>query len=167
MNRIQSVADADYSVQSHSLDLINVLIRNCGILSRQDILYTLDSLNLRQACLTQLQRRGPVVQELSKQLLEFQCLLVTEFHNRKNRTVSSGSGSITSERHEDMIRFIWSASGMTVNGPLKWRKMGFATENVKREFDKVGVLGLELVQTFVERNTDLFIKVRGLEMRRY
>lgn len=56
---------------------------------------------------------------------------------------------------------------MTVNGPLKWRKMGFATENVKREFDKVGVLGLELVQTFVERNTDLFIKVRGLEMRRY
>jgi engulfment/cell motility protein 1 len=45
------------------------------------------------------------------------------------------------------LEYIWNASKLTEeqqpDGPYKWRKLGFLTEDISLEFAEVGVLGLD------------------------
>lgn len=55
----------------------------------------------------------------------------------------------------DALDFIWESSGLQVEQdaaghPLKWRNLGFESEDIVHEFHEVGVLGLEcLVSPFL------------------
>jgi engulfment and cell motility protein 1 len=49
--------------------------------------------------------------------------------------------------HADALEYIWTHTRLSVftdseGEPYKWRQLGFATENLGREFGDVGVLGL-------------------------
>ena len=54
--------------------------------------------------------------------------------------------------HLAALEYIWDASKLTEeqhpDGPYKWRKLGFLTEDVGREFVDVGVLGLDCLVRF-------------------
>jgi len=87
-----------------------------------------------------------------------------------------------------MLKQIWSASKLTETSDeneesLKWRKLGFDTENLTREFGDVGVLGLDclvcnssvyvfvpnffwfLQRNFAQNDPDSFAQVCGRKRR--
>ena len=49
--------------------------------------------------------------------------------------------------HLSVLECIWDASKLTEeqqpDGLYKWRRLGFVTEDINREFAEVGVLGLD------------------------
>jgi engulfment/cell motility protein 1 len=66
--------------------------------------------------------------------------------------------------HESALEYIWNCSkvqdGRDKDGEvLKWRKLGFSSENLVHEFQEVGELGLDCLRNFVADDPDLFSKV--------
>jgi engulfment/cell motility protein 1 len=79
------------------------------------------------------------------------------------------------DAHAAALKAIWECSKLeeeidTNGDPLRWRKLGFDTEDIIQEFSEVGVLGLECLKKFVESDPE-FSKVileqlsRGEERR--
>ena len=89
------------------------------------------------------------IDDLTSCILDFQANIV-RVTNRKKTTLVDPD---IEDAHASALTAIWECSkleeGIDANGhPLKWRKLGFDTEDIIQEFSEVGVLGLEcLVST--------------------
>ena len=89
------------------------------------------------------------IEDLTSCILDFQANIV-RITNRKKTTLVDPE---VEEPHDAALTAIWECSKLEeefdANGqPLRWRKLGFDTEDIIQEFSEVGVLGLEcLVST--------------------
>jgi engulfment/cell motility protein 1 len=85
-----------------------------------------------------------MIEDLTSCILDFQANIV-RVTNRKKTTLVDPD---IEEAHAAALTAIWECSKLEEeideNGhPLKWRKLGFDTEDIVQEFSEVGVLGLE------------------------
>ena len=95
------------------------------------------------------------IEDLTSCILDFQANIV-RITNRKKTTLVDPE---IEDAHADALMAIWECSKLEeeidANGlPLRWRKLGFDTEDIIQEFSEVGVLGLECLVS----NQFLFIK---------
>ena len=99
------------------MHLINCLIRAAVDHKRDGIITSLDELEVRKVLMRLMLSSPP--EELGKQLVEFQRLLVQENHRCKRVPVLSGVD------HDRMLREIWEASGVEAREGARWRLVGF------------------------------------------
>jgi engulfment/cell motility protein 1 len=83
-------------------------------------------------------------EDLTSCILDFQANWIRVVDSKK-RTMPDPD---TDTFHAAMLKFIWQGAKLeedlnTNNEVVKWRKLGFGTEDVIEEFKDVGVLGLE------------------------
>jgi engulfment and cell motility protein 1 len=84
------------------------------------------------------------IEDLTSCILDFQANIIRVTYRKKTTLVEP----LHIPAHGAALDYIWESSkleeGKDSNGAiLKWRKLGFDTENVLREFGDVGVLGLD------------------------
>jgi engulfment and cell motility protein 1 len=84
------------------------------------------------------------IEDLTSCILDFQANIIRVIYRKKTTLVEP----LHVPAHGAVLDFIWESSrleqGKDSSGAiLKWRKLGFDTENVLREFGDVGVLGLD------------------------
>jgi len=90
-----------------------------------------------------------IMEDLTSCILDFQANIIRVTYRKKTTLVDPDS----EPGHAADLRYIWSTSKLTEeideNGsPMKWRKLGFDSEDMVQEFSAVGVLGLDcLVST--------------------
>jgi engulfment and cell motility protein 1 len=84
--------------------------------------------------------------ELRSSILDFQANMIKVAFRKKNTFVDPE----IDVAHRDTLDFIWSASKLghkydldEQNVPIKWRLLGFESEDMMQEFSEVGVLGLD------------------------
>jgi engulfment/cell motility protein 1 len=84
------------------------------------------------------------MEDLTSCILDFQANIVRVTYRKKITLVDPD----TDPFHAATLQYIWSSSGLAEdideNGlSLKWRKLGFDSEDIVHEFSGVGVLGLD------------------------
>ena len=83
------------------------------------------------------------IEDLTSSILDFQANMIRVTYRRKIHSVDP----VREPAHLTALEYIWDASKLTEeqqpDGPYKWRKLGFLTEDISREFSEVGVLGLD------------------------
>ncbi|ORY49129.1 hypothetical protein BCR33DRAFT_714183 [Rhizoclosmatium globosum] len=157
---LERLASTDLTMQITSLSLINALlhksletVRKSGV---SNIFNALESLSLRATLITVVNQLNddPDVEELRRLIVEFQRLLVKEWNRRKRMPVSVAAGS----DHEQYLMEVWRTAGLEPDssGAFKWRKLGFESDTPKKEFSRVGVLGLEMIRTFALSDPSYF-----------
>ncbi|KAJ3415709.1 hypothetical protein HDV05_004387 [Chytridiales sp. JEL 0842] len=149
---LDRLSATDYLLQLNSMHLINVLFRKATDRYRAEFVHLMDALSIRRV-VTQLMQTSPA-EELGKQLVEYQRLLIQEGHRRKRIIVDTRLSS-----HALMLEEIWLASGLEEESGFKWRRIGFDTEVPRKELNRVGLLGLEIMHAFVHTYHELFIKL--------
>lgn len=83
-------------------------------------------------------------EDLSSSILDFQANFVRLTHRRKTTPVEPYF-----EAHKNILEFLWTSSKMEVmhssgeDEDVKWRLLGFESEDVGEEFNGVGMLGLD------------------------
>ena len=84
-----------------------------------------------------------VIDDLKSSILDFQANEVRFILRRKLEPVDPNE----SIEHFNALRYIWQQSKLEEervdDEVLKWRKLGFETEDISHEFANVGVLGLD------------------------
>ncbi|KAJ3219608.1 hypothetical protein HDU67_000096 [Dinochytrium kinnereticum] len=148
---VHRLSATDYLLQLNSMQLINVLFRKATEKFRGEFVYLLDALNIRKVVVGLMQ--ASPAEELGKQLVEFQRLLIQEGNRRKRLAVDTRNAVIFT-----MLEEIWEASMLRVEGEQKWRRIGFETEVPRKEMNRVGLLGLETIHNFVHTHNDFFLK---------
>ena len=83
------------------------------------------------------------IEDLTSSILDFQANMIRVTHRRKTHFIDPAM----EPSHLVALEYIWDASKLKeeqgTDGPYKWRKLGFLTEDIGREFSDVGVLGLD------------------------
>lgn len=83
------------------------------------------------------------IEDLTSSILDFQANMIRVTYRRKTHPVDP----VREPSHFTALEYIWNASKLPEeqqpDGPYKWRKLGFLTEDMNREFAEVGVLGLD------------------------
>ncbi|KAJ3340654.1 hypothetical protein HDU93_006511 [Gonapodya sp. JEL0774] len=144
---VRRLSAPDPTMQLASLHLLNVLIRHASHSARDDFTRQLEALH----CSSHVARMALVggSEEAKTHLAEYQTLAVRELHRKKRRAiVLDGKASA----HGKFMQEVWSAAVDVVGGQAegrKWRKVGFSSENPRRELARVGELGLENLHNFV------------------
>lgn len=82
--------------------------------------------------------------DLTSCILDFQANIIRITHRKKTTQVDSHND----RAHAADLNFIWASSKLQEerdeeNFPIKWRKIGFESEDIDEEFRGVGVLGLD------------------------
>ncbi|KXS09542.1 hypothetical protein M427DRAFT_75324 [Gonapodya prolifera JEL478] len=143
---VRRLSAPDPSMQLASLHLLNVLLRHVSESARDDFARLLDVLRCG-AFVARIALSG-CSEELKPHLAEYQTLAVRELHRKKKRAVV-GDGQAPAQGI--MMQEILNAASL--NSPNfdggKWKRVGFATENPRRELSRVGELGLENFHNFV------------------
>ncbi|KAJ3190735.1 hypothetical protein HK101_008431, partial [Irineochytrium annulatum] len=147
---VHRLSATDYLLQLNSMNLINVLFRKATDRYRSEFVYLLDALDIRKVVVRLMQKSPP--EELEKQLVEFQRLLIQEGHRRKRMVVDARNPTLAG-----LLEEVWVASGLEVEGGVKWRRIGFETEVPRKELNRVGVLGLEMIHSFVYAHKDFYL----------
>ena len=139
--------------------LINSLLSNADDDRWQEFIDELERLNVRKTVVvrlsplqhmsfmlrgfTQRLMSSHTIEDLTSSILDFQANMIRVTHRRKTHFVDPAR----EPSHLTALESIWDASKLTEeqqpDGPHKWRKLGFTTEDITREFAEVGVLGLD------------------------
>jgi len=94
-------------------------------------------------------------EDLTSCILDFQANFMRVTHRKKITQVDP----MNDDNHVGLLELIWSYSNieedLATNGELvRWRKLGFETEDIVNEFYGVGLLGLEcLVRLFIRASS--------------
>jgi engulfment/cell motility protein 1 len=94
--------------------------------------------------LTQRLMSSHTVEDLTSCVLDFQGNMARVIYRKKTTLVEPD----VEETHAAALDYIWTNSRLQVetasdSTTLKWRQLGFASENLSHEFAEVGVLGLD------------------------
>ncbi|RKO84499.1 hypothetical protein BDK51DRAFT_32939, partial [Blyttiomyces helicus] len=115
---VHRLSETEYLLQLHSLHLINALFRHASDRARADFIAGLDALGMRKVVARLMMSRP--AEELGKQMVEFQTLLVWEGHRRKR-----GGVDVRRKEVERALREIWESAGVEQESGMKWRVVGF------------------------------------------
>lgn len=94
------------------------------------------------------------IEDLTSCMLDFQANMVRVTYRKKNTIVEPELEA----GHAATLRYIWTCSKANEEpagegGTIKWRKLGFDSEDLVQEFGEVGVLGLDcLVRASANRD---------------
>jgi engulfment and cell motility protein 1 len=127
--------------------------------------------------LTQRLMSSHTVEDLTSCVLDFQGNMARVIYRKKTTLVEPN----IEETHATALDYIWTNSRLQVEtapdgATLKWRQLGFASENLSHEFTEVGILGLDCLVSsairhkgarltcsakkyFVQSDPDFFSKV--------
>jgi engulfment/cell motility protein 1 len=139
--------------------LINSLLAHATDTWWEDFISQLERLNTRKAIIvspvvpcaatrtdgiTQRLMSSHTVEDLTSCVLDFQGNMARVIYRKKTTLVQPD----VEETHAAALDYIWTNSRlqaeMAPDGTtLKWRQLGFASENLSHEFTEVGVLGLD------------------------
>lgn len=92
------------------------------------------------------------IEDLTSCILDFQAHIIRITYRRKTTLVDlENEPSQVAD-----LRYIWSSSNLSEEQDehgqnLKWRKLGFDSEDIEQEFNDVGLLGLDCLVNFASR----------------
>lgn len=98
------------------------------------------------------------IEDLTSCILDFQANIVRVTNRKKTTLVDPDIEAA----HAMALTTIWACSKLEeeidADGhPLKWRKLGFDTEDIVQEFSEVGVLGLECLVSISQMTAEILI----------
>ncbi|KAG2011760.1 hypothetical protein CC2G_011842 [Coprinopsis cinerea AmutBmut pab1-1] len=145
---VNRLGSADTVMTQHSMMLINSLLSHASDARWDEFINELERLNVRKAVVRLMSLHE--LEDLISCILDFQANIVRVTHRKKTTPVDPDLCA----DHYDALEEIWEASKLQEEFdeegyPLKWRRLGFETEDVAEEFRDVGVLGLECLRKFV------------------
>ncbi|KAG6891187.1 hypothetical protein C0995_008439 [Termitomyces sp. Mi166 len=121
----------------------------------EEFIDELERLNVRKAVIRLMSLH--IMEDLTSCILDFQANIVRVTYRKKTTLVDPE----VETSHAAALAYIWASSRLNEEtdeqgGLLKWRKLGFETENMVQEFSEVGVLGLDclLVLEQLSRSTE-------------
>lgn len=99
-----------------------------------------------------------MIEDLTSCILDFQANMIGVTYRKKTTVVEPE----VEPTHTTALVYIWNSARVledpdSEGGTVKWRKLGFDTENLVDEFGEVGVLGLDcLVRAHIYQQYWLF-----------
>ncbi|TFK29729.1 hypothetical protein FA15DRAFT_699984 [Coprinopsis marcescibilis] len=150
---VNRLGSAETAMAQHSMMLINSLLAHASDERWDEFIGELERYNVRRAVVRLMSLHE--LEDLTSCILDFQANIVRVTHRKKTTPVDPEMDP----SHEKSLQVIWSASKLRPeidenNQMLKWRKLGFETEDIPYEFRDVGVLGLECLRRFIESDPD-------------
>jgi len=141
----------------YSMMLINSLVSHASDLRWEEFIAEMERLNIRKAVVRLMSQH--TMEDLTSCILDFQANMLRVTYRKKTTPIDLEA----QPSHAADLKSIWAHSRLMEEvdekgQQLKWRKLGFDTEDIEIEFNDVGVLGLECLKRFVERDPD-FSKV--------
>ncbi|KDR80657.1 hypothetical protein GALMADRAFT_222250 [Galerina marginata CBS 339.88] len=154
---VNRLGSADTAMAQYSMMLINSLLAHASDARWEEFISELERLNVRKAVVRLMSLH--TIEDLTSCILDFQANVIRVTYRKKTTIVDPD----VDESHADALKSIWACSRLDEEldpsgQKLKWRKLGFETEDIVQEFSEVGVLGLECLKKFVESDPD-FSKV--------
>ncbi|OAX43979.1 hypothetical protein K503DRAFT_679972 [Rhizopogon vinicolor AM-OR11-026] len=155
---VNRLGSADTAMILHSMMLINSLLSHVSDTEWDEFISELERLNVRKAVIRLMSSHN--IDDLTSSILDFQANIVRVTYRKKSTLVEPEVELL----HESILEYIWKFSrvqeGRDGDGQvLKWRKLGFSTENLVSEFEQVGELGLDCLRNFVADDPEFFSKV--------
>ncbi|GJJ11519.1 hypothetical protein Clacol_005752 [Clathrus columnatus] len=148
------LGSADSIMGLNSMMLINSLLSHATDASWEDLVSELERLNIRKAVVRLMSSH--ISEDLTSSILDFQANIVRVTYRRKTAPVDP-------QQDEAALRFVWSSAKLPEiidSGELyRWRRIGFTSEDIRKEFSEVGALGLDCLINFVKSDPDYFAKV--------
>ncbi|KAF5316171.1 hypothetical protein D9619_006473 [Psilocybe cf. subviscida] len=149
---VNRLGSADMDMAQHSMMLINSLLANANDDRWEEFIAEMERLNVRKAVVRLMSLHN--IEDLTS-CMDFQANVVRVTYRKKITLVDPEED----DTHAEVLQAIWNTSQLVeeadANGyPLKWRKLGFDTEDIVHEFSEVGVLGLECFKRFAESDPD-------------
>ncbi|KAF9461210.1 ELMO/CED-12 family-domain-containing protein [Collybia nuda] len=150
---VSRLGSADTAMAQYSMMLINSLLSHASDARWEEFISELERLNVRKAVVRLMSLH--IMEDLTSCILDFQANIIRVTYRKKTTLVDPDS-EVT---HAAALDYIWKSSTLEEqrdeNGQsLKWRKLGFDTEDMVQEFSEVGVLGLDCLKKFVEGDQD-------------
>ncbi|KIY71885.1 hypothetical protein CYLTODRAFT_389592 [Cylindrobasidium torrendii FP15055 ss-10] len=147
---VNRLGSADTAMVQHSMMLINSLLSHVGESYWDEFVAETERLHVRKAVARLMATQ--TVDDLTSCILDFQANIIRVTHRKKTTQIDSLS-------HETTLKYIWSNSKLEEDydeesNIVKWRKLGFTSEDIEAEFRDVGVLGLDCLKSFVKREPD-------------
>ncbi|KIK61716.1 hypothetical protein GYMLUDRAFT_243399 [Collybiopsis luxurians FD-317 M1] len=154
---VSRLGSADTGMAQYSMMLINSLLSHASDQRWEEFIAETERLQVRRAVVRLMSQH--TVEGLTSCILDFQANMLRVTYRKKSTPIDLEA----QPSHVADLNYIWDRSKLIEevdeNGQqLKWRKLGFDTEDIELEFNDVGVLGLECLKRFVERDPD-FSKV--------
>ncbi|KAG1770736.1 ELMO/CED-12 family-domain-containing protein [Suillus occidentalis] len=155
---VNRLGSADTAMILHSMMLINSLLSHVNDTEWDEFISELERLNVRKAVIRLMSSHN--IDDLTSSILDFQANIVRVTYRKKSTLVEPEVEPL----HESALEYIWNCSKVQVGRDndgevLKWRKLGFSSENLVHEFQEVGELGLDCLRNFVADDPELFSKV--------
>ncbi|KAF8916264.1 ELMO/CED-12 family-domain-containing protein [Mucidula mucida] len=150
---VSRLNSADTATVQHSMMLINSLLSHASDSRWEEFIAETDRLNVRKAVARLM--TSHTIDDLTSCILDFQANIIRVTHRKKTTPVDS----LNDRSHEAALKFIWTSSKLQedrddANYIVKWRQLGFETEDIDSEFHDVGVLGLDCLRNFVKKEPD-------------
>ncbi|KAG7094065.1 hypothetical protein E1B28_007685 [Marasmius oreades] len=147
---VHRLGSADTAMVQHSMMLINSLLAHASENRWGQFIDELERLNVRKAVLRLMSNH--TMEDLTSGILDFQANMLRVLYRKQSTPVEYGANIAD-------LNFIWASSRLEEevdqdNKPLKWRKLGFESEDIEQAFANVGVLGLQCLKRFVEHTHD-------------
>jgi len=137
----------------YSMMLINSLLSHASDSHWEEFIKELERLNVRKAVVRLMSSH--TIEDLTSCILDFQANMIRVTYRKKITLVEPE----VEPSHMATLKVIWASTkleeGVDDRGQvLKWRKLGFDSEDIEQEFSEVGVLGLECLKNFVQSDPD-------------
>ncbi|RDB23704.1 Engulfment and cell motility protein 1 [Hypsizygus marmoreus] len=150
---VSRLGSADTAMAQYSMMLINSLLSHASDTWWEEFIAELERLNVRKAVVRLMSLH--IMEDLTSCILDFQANIVRVTYRKKTTLVEPDS----EPSHAAALQYIWSSTTLqeeldAEGVPLKWRKLGFDSEDMVQEFSEVGVLGLDCLKKFVENDPD-------------
>ncbi|KAF5383550.1 hypothetical protein D9615_003536 [Tricholomella constricta] len=150
---VNRLGSADTAMAQYSMMLINSLLSHASDTRWEEFIAELERLNVRKAVVRLMSLH--IMEDLTSCILDFQANIVRVTYRKKTTLVDPDS----EPSHAAALQYIWESSKLEEetdeNGAvLKWRKLGFDSEDMVQEFSEVGVLGLDCLKKLVENDQD-------------
>ncbi|KAH9479433.1 Engulfment and cell motility protein 1 [Psilocybe cubensis] len=150
---VNRLGSADMAMAQYSMMLINSLVAHASDARWEEFIKELERLNVRKAVVRLMSLH--TVEDLTSCILDFQANIVRVTYRKKTTPVDPDDDEVSAED----LDIIWTSSKLEEEVDqygqiLKWRKLGFETEDISQEFSEVGQLGLYCLRKFVESDPD-------------
>ncbi|KIJ55108.1 hypothetical protein M422DRAFT_23759 [Sphaerobolus stellatus SS14] len=151
---VARLGSADSVMGLNSMMLINSLLSHATDARWEDLTSELERLNVRKAVVRLMSSH--TIEDLTSSILDFQANIVRVTYRRKTMPVDPEQ-DLNQDR---ILRMIWAESQLkevVENGQMyKWRRLGFETEDIRKEFSEVGALGLDCLRCLVQSDSEWF-----------
>ncbi|KZT55823.1 hypothetical protein CALCODRAFT_556244 [Calocera cornea HHB12733] len=151
---VDRLSSPEATTALNSLRLINALIASVTDEHWDDFIRQLEQLNVRKKVIRLMDNNHG--DDLASSILDFQSNIVRITYRRKTTPVDTNN-----EVHREMLNRVLLAADVPAGDgdEDKWARLGFETDDMRAEFSRVGVLGLECMHDLAVRDREDFSKM--------